>query len=702
MIDDIVQTVQAAQHGDTKAVEQLYNQTYKAAYLAAKSIVQDQNDAPAIVKDSYLQAFYNINTLPNATEFDKWFNAILDRKAKEYLQGKQPQLFSEKYASQASLWADDKNTIAAGVSANITNSAMNTFYALPADQKLIAIMYYNQNMGVQEIADTLSISADEVKGALFMTKQATEQALAGYGVGQVTSSASVIFATLNSAAQTCIAPAGEIQGIIATLTGGAAPAANANTTAPMQSVANTQMPVAPNPINPIPASNAPKKGLSKGTKIALIAGGAAVVVAIVAIVLIIIFSGSSNNNPEAPTSPTIAGETTPTDEATDDTNDETSAPVSIDGVFDESFALPDNYKVPGGSYDKNKGYDSGFGLDEKKTIETFESFPEIKPIVDDKDAYIRYEVTQTADDDGVIRETFNYYSGDGATYSVFIDTNEGCVNPNRISLLFDGDDLNSLRATAKKLLETTSIDPQIINAVLYTDREDSDGIEVDGLGTYYFSNDLEEDSLDVFLTFYSGYEEVKDGIKAKYYEEDLSKYFDLATVMNNKDVDFNADLTKEGLGKFTSVNDAKNPERQDYSKTISYTTDQNGKIVEVECEVNDGIYFNADDDKLQTVNIDLDYGESDTYSDETATITVQVSYSDDSSINYSDAAKLACESFKFFDKDFSLSEKDLLLADEDDEISKDFTTKMNGGKDANVSAEVSSGSVIYTLEWNLD
>ena len=215
------QLVRAAQSGDTNAVAQLYMSTFNSAYLTAKSIVQKQSDAEKLVKDSYLEAFYNINMIPDVSRFDKWFNTITDKKAKEYLQNINPDIFPKSISAGAMLWNDDTMLASAPVAPNLAGGAMNTIYALPANQKLILIMFYNQRLGIAEIADTLSLSQDEVKGTLFNARQAVERGVAPINtVGAAT--AAIITASFNQAAQTCTAPQGQIDDIISTLTGTAA------------------------------------------------------------------------------------------------------------------------------------------------------------------------------------------------------------------------------------------------------------------------------------------------------------------------------------------------------------------------------------------------------------------------------------------------------------------------------------------------
>lgn len=704
MIENSLQLVQAAQHGDIRAVEQLYSQTYKAAYLTAKSIVQNQDDAPPLVKDCYLQAFYNINTIPNPAQFDKWFNTIVAQKSKEYLLGKNPQLFSKDNAANASMWNDDKSEIAAGSAPELFNSAMNAIYALPSDQKLIVIMYYNLGFNTKEIADALSISEDEVKGSLFAAKQSFEQGFSTAG-SPAANTASVIFSSLNSASQSCMPPVGQLQDIVGTLTGSNSQNANAQPAAPVnpqtQNVQNTSA-------APYPNAQIQKGGISKGAKIAIIAVAAAAVVAIVAIILIIVFSSNSSDKP-ASTEPTYESQASLIEETTEATEDINEEPAANDVIYDESYALPSNYKVSGASFDKKNGYDSGLGIDEKKTIEEFEKLPEIKEIVDDDDAYIRYSVSQS---DGASREIHNYYGGDTISYSVFINTDSGCVNPTRISLIFNSKGtstaLGDLRKTAKSALETLNIDEAVINALLYSDRTDAESVEAkdSGLGNYYFTNDIHENQLSIYIYYFPRFSQgTVEGLKAKYYETDTSKYFDVNTLFNNKDVDFNNDLTKEGIGKYISVNAAKKIDSEDFSSTISYTTDQNGEITEVEYSFTDYVIFEGEDGSVLSATVDFDYSYDDLYETE-ASMDIKYGFSNNCKTKLSDASKLAYEKLTFFDKDFPISEKELLLNKDGEEKELAIKSSVNSKKseklaarDATLEISEDDDTVSYEIEW---
>lgn len=703
MITNSSQLVQAAQRGDINSVTHLYTASYKAAYLTAKSIVRNQNDAEVLVKDSYLEAFYNINTIPDVNRFDKWFNTIVDKKAKEYLLKSNPDLFPQIISAAASFWNDENPNEQTMISPQLASDAMNIIYALPENQKLILIMYYNQELSAEEISDTLALSVDEVKGTLFNAKQAVERGITPINTSQAPTAA-VLSASFNQAAQTCIAPQGQIADIISTLTGGAnAQAAAPAAVPPTAPVGQNIQPDAHSTVlNGTPqGAEAVKSGMSSGAKLALIIGGAAVAVIVAVIVIFFVFFSNPQSGEVSATQPTAIVEIQPTETETE-TQSNTSA-VS-NKIYDDSYALPGDYKYKGASFDSKKGFDSGFGLDEKDTIKALEELPEIKEIVSDKDAYVRYTVEQR---NFSSRDIYTYYSGDNASYSVFIDTDEnGCQAPNRLNLIFtsSGDTtLAELRETAKKILELTKLDSTLINALLYSDMEELNGIETSNdVGTIYPSNELSEDKLNISISFYPGYsKKAPEGIKAKYYEDDISKLFDVNKLFNNPDIDFSKDLTTQGLSKLTAVDYAKKITDEYYTPSVSYTTDQSGKITDLRLNITDDFSFDSKDGEIESCYLNVSYSQ-DNWGNTEEEITLQYIYGTASTDNYSNCAKLAAEQFKFFDKNLSLDVKELTLSNDNASKELEINTKLSPNGKAELDIDDNGSSVTYSLSWEIE
>lgn len=156
---------------DKKAFEKIFNMTYSSAMLIAIKTTNNKLDAEDIVQDAYIQVLKNINLLQDDSKFVPWFNKIVVNKCYEYLRKKQPILFSE----------DDKENIELNklVNEDINfnpedyfdyNETMryidNILAVLPDDQRLCIMMYYYNEMSINEISELLNVSNNTVKSRL--------------------------------------------------------------------------------------------------------------------------------------------------------------------------------------------------------------------------------------------------------------------------------------------------------------------------------------------------------------------------------------------------------------------------------------------------------------------------------------------------------------------------------------------------------
>lgn len=72
-----VNLVKRARDGDQTAIAEIYNLTYKSAYGVARQIVANDDDACAILHDSYIAAFTKLDTLKEPEKFYGWFSILL-------------------------------------------------------------------------------------------------------------------------------------------------------------------------------------------------------------------------------------------------------------------------------------------------------------------------------------------------------------------------------------------------------------------------------------------------------------------------------------------------------------------------------------------------------------------------------------------------------------------------------------------------
>lgn len=175
MNNNFIEIVKAAQQGDNRAFEALYNMTKDSAYFIALSITKNEHDALDIMQDSYMKAFKNISTLNSPELFDNWLGRIVANTSKNYIKKKKPILFGDIGEGADIEWNDEEfnkdylpqEAIDAKETGRLLMEIINR---LSEDKRLCILMYYYQDMSVKEIAETLELPVSTVKYKLLSAR----------------------------------------------------------------------------------------------------------------------------------------------------------------------------------------------------------------------------------------------------------------------------------------------------------------------------------------------------------------------------------------------------------------------------------------------------------------------------------------------------------------------------------------------------
>lgn len=167
--------VEQAMKKDEKAIGKLFELTSQKGYYVALKYLKNKEDAQDILQDSYVSAFTKLDSLKNPEKFEKWLFQIIANKAKNYLVKNKP-LFFEQMEN------DDEDAVA--FEETITDDRMefqpkeNCDYQelkdalkilideLPEDQRMCLLMYYFEELSVNEIADSLELNVNTIKSRL--------------------------------------------------------------------------------------------------------------------------------------------------------------------------------------------------------------------------------------------------------------------------------------------------------------------------------------------------------------------------------------------------------------------------------------------------------------------------------------------------------------------------------------------------------
>ena len=172
---DTTNLVLQAKNGDQQAITDLYNLSYKPAYAVAFKMTGNEDDAFDILQDAYIKAFSSLDQLTDPSGFIPWFNKITANKCRDFLRGKKNVvLFSDMTydSDEDSLeleFQDESTSFQPEERADYSDTkrlVSEMLDNLPAEQKIVLLMYYVQEMPIKEIAEALEVSENTVKSRM--------------------------------------------------------------------------------------------------------------------------------------------------------------------------------------------------------------------------------------------------------------------------------------------------------------------------------------------------------------------------------------------------------------------------------------------------------------------------------------------------------------------------------------------------------
>lgn len=182
--------VRLFQAGDSEAFGELYQRYKTVALRSAYLLTGSYCDSENVLQETFLKCYQHLRTLKKPERFRAWFFRILTRTAWEYCrkgsrecpmehiweacQGRLPQ---ERSALEAACEAEERRELAAAID------------RLPLKQKTVVVLYYYNELSVQEIAGICGVLPGTVKSRLYNARQRLQEMLTArereeYGAGQ--------------------------------------------------------------------------------------------------------------------------------------------------------------------------------------------------------------------------------------------------------------------------------------------------------------------------------------------------------------------------------------------------------------------------------------------------------------------------------------------------------------------------------------
>lgn len=177
----IGQLVLKAQAGDSDAFAQLYGLTYKHVYNYAARYLKDEYLAQDAVQDTYIHALKYIRNIKDPTLFVAWINQIAFHTCYDMCK-KADGNYGLTDPEQLELALDenvDHNPADALEQIDERRIVNQAVESLPFHEKQVIVLRYFNDMKIDELAKTLSLSKSTIKRYLKSAREHLEIYLRG-------------------------------------------------------------------------------------------------------------------------------------------------------------------------------------------------------------------------------------------------------------------------------------------------------------------------------------------------------------------------------------------------------------------------------------------------------------------------------------------------------------------------------------------
>lgn len=168
-----LEDVAKAQKGDKRAFETIIMEVIDSLYRVAYGILQNEEDASDAISNATLKAYEKINMLKNLEFFKTWITRIVINESNTIIRQNKKVVYIDNYAENQRNTYINNNEISIDV-----NRAMNK---LDKNLNQIVILYYFEDLGIEEIANILEIPKGTVKSRLSRARQIlASELISGY------------------------------------------------------------------------------------------------------------------------------------------------------------------------------------------------------------------------------------------------------------------------------------------------------------------------------------------------------------------------------------------------------------------------------------------------------------------------------------------------------------------------------------------
>lgn len=167
--------VLAAQNSDTNAFEELYQLYYDKIYALIMMTVKNSADTEDILQLTFIKAWQNIAKLNDPKAFNTWLQRIALNESKSMLRKKRPDLSVDDEGENGEMLQLESDLLLPQEYAerdDLSVRLRRIIEELSVVQRDTILLYYYNEMSVEEIAQIMECSEGTVKSRLFLARKA--------------------------------------------------------------------------------------------------------------------------------------------------------------------------------------------------------------------------------------------------------------------------------------------------------------------------------------------------------------------------------------------------------------------------------------------------------------------------------------------------------------------------------------------------
>jgi len=174
--------VEQTKKGDMDAFEKLYTQTNRSVYFTALKLLANEDNAKDVMQDTYITAIEKLGELHDGTKFPQWVNAIAVNKCRRYFRKPAEDSLDEQTEQGFDL-SDDASFIPEEYVTNEVKRkvVMDIITRVLSDvQRQTVIMYYYNEMSLEQIAQVMDCPVKTVSSRLVSSREKIKEAVLIY------------------------------------------------------------------------------------------------------------------------------------------------------------------------------------------------------------------------------------------------------------------------------------------------------------------------------------------------------------------------------------------------------------------------------------------------------------------------------------------------------------------------------------------